>query len=58
MFARSVPSHAPELPANLKGDNGFACSRRHREKDSLVSLQDSLDSPINRNFLIIAVTFA
>ena len=24
MFARSVPSHAPELPANLKGDNGFA----------------------------------
>ena len=57
MFAGPIPTHTPELPANLKGDNGLACPRRHREKNSRISLEDRLNGPIDRNFLIITVTF-
>jgi hypothetical protein len=34
MVAGSVPARVPQLPADLKGDDGFARARRHRQQDS------------------------
>ena len=42
IFTRLVPAARPQLPANLEGHDGFAGSRRHSEKQALLSGKDRL----------------
>src|ERR1017187_7002369 len=37
-----IPSGVPELPANLKGDDGLAGSRREREENPFLALEHGL----------------
>ncbi len=47
------PLRLYEFPGNLKGYEGFPCSRRHGEKYPLTAPQDSLEHFPNRYFLIV-----
>ena len=58
MFARGVPAARPKLPANLKGDNGFASTRRHGQEEPPLSGEDGLDKPVDRNSLVAWKAFA
>ena len=58
IFIGAVPAGVPELPADLEGDDGLACSRDHRNENAPLSLQNSLDCRIDCNPLIVSCVLA
>ena len=58
MLACAVPTHVPELPADLERHRGFARAGGHGQKYSLLSLQYRLDDAVDGDFLVVALALA
>ena len=54
IIAGAVPARRPELPTDLKRHDGFAATRRHRQKNPRAALSDRLDRAVDGGFLVIA----
>src|SRR5207249_5283795 len=58
MLATTVPARLPELPANLEGNECFACAGCHGEQNTFRFVVDNfLDGAIDGNFLVITRNF-
>jgi hypothetical protein len=58
MLACAVPTHVPELPADLESHRSFACTSGHSEQDSFFALQHRLNDAVDGDFLVVALAFA
>ncbi len=48
----------PELPADLKGDEGFAGAGGHGEQDAAIARRGRFDRPVDGDFLVVAQALA
>src|SRR5689334_9057687 len=58
MLACAVPTHVPELPADLESHRSFACTSGHRKQDSFFALQHRLNDAVDGDFLVVALALA